>query len=58
MDRGKKLKLRAQPVPVYHHHDGIVSVKLRVTGALAFRKNIACSSGNGLGYQEGVKLFD
>ena len=43
-------------VPVYHHHGGIVSMKPRVSVALAFRENIVCSDGNGLGCQD-VKLF-
>ena len=44
-------------VPVHHHHGSICSMKLRVSVALAFRGNVVCSGGNGLGYQEGVKLF-
>ena len=44
-------------VPVYHHHSGIVSMKLCVSVALAFRESVVCSGGNGLGYQEGVELF-
>ena len=45
-------------VPVYHPHGGIVSMKPRVSVALAFRENIVCSGGKGSGYQEGVGLFD
>ena len=43
-------------VPVYHHHGGIVSMKPRVSVALAVMENVVCSGGNGLGYQ-GVKSF-
>ena len=44
-------------VPVHHHHGGIVSMKPRLSVALAFRENVVCSGGNELGYQEGVELF-
>ena len=42
---------------VYHDHGGILSMKLRVSVALAFRENVVRLGGNGLGYQEGVDLF-
>ena len=41
---------------VYHHHGGIVSMKPRVSVALAFRENVVRSGGNALGYQ-GAELF-
>ena len=43
---------------MYDHHGSVVSIKPRVSVALAFRESAVCSGGNGLGYQECVKLFD
>ena len=37
---------------------GIVSMTPRASVALAFEEKVVCSGGNGLGYQEGVQLFD
>ena len=32
-------------------------MKSRLSVALAFREDVVCLGGNGLGYQEGVELF-
>ena len=42
---------------MYHHHGGVVSMKPRVSVALASREKVVRSDGNGLVYQEGVELF-
>ena len=36
------------PMPEYRHHGGIVSIKSRVSVALASRENVLCSGRNGL----------
>ena len=57
----KKVETCSVRCLVYHHHHdvGIVSMKPRVSVALASRENVVVrSDGNGLVYQEGVELFD